>query len=133
MCLFCKGEIKNRFCCGNFNPKDSYALEPKGYSERILESGFCPQCGTFVVEVCKRNLSGEWTFECAKRKKALKLWNCYKSDIIGNLVKSIRYGNHSKMGYRYGENVEVRTKKNEYRVQQYAIDFNGTKELIKTI
>jgi len=68
----------------------------------------------------------------AKRKKALKLYNDNKSDIIGGIQQNIKFGNHSNMGFRYGENKEVRITKDRTEIRQYAVDFNGTKELIRT-
>ena len=122
-----------RNCCTTFNAKDSYNLESRGYMERILESGFCPKCGVWVVTICKKDYNGNWTYETAKRKKALNLFNQHKPDIIGDIIKNIKYGNHSNMGFRYGENVEIRNCKGEKSIRQYAVDFNGTKELIHTI
>lgn len=126
-----RGE-KQRKCCSDFNAKDSYSLEPKGYAERILESGFCPKCGVWVVTLCKRDFTGRWFYETAKRKKALSLFNQHKADIIGDVIKSIRYGNRSNMGFRYGENKEYKDRNGMTAgIRQYSIDFNGTKELIK--
>ena len=81
----------------------------------------------------KRNYSGRWTFETAKRKKALRLYNEYKSDIIGNVQKNVKQGNRSNMGFRFGENVEIKNCKGEKLIRQYAVDFNGTRELMKKI
>lgn len=106
-------------------------LQSRGYAERTLESGFCPHCGSWVVEVGKRDFSGRWIIETAKRKKALKLYNEHKSDIIGDFYKDIKHGNHSNMGFRYGENVEVKNRKGEKSIRQYAVDFNGTRELLR--
>lgn len=84
----------------------------------------------WVVTLCKKDYSGNWTYETAKRKKALKLYNDHKADIIGGYIKNIKYGNRSNMGFRFGENVEVRIK-DKIEVRQYAVDFNGTRELVK--
>lgn len=100
----------------------------------MLESGFCPKCGVWVVTLCKRDYSGHWTYETAKRKKALSLFNQHKSDIIGDIIKTIRYGNRSNMGFKFGENKEYRNRNGVLSgIKQYSIDFNGTKELIKRI
>ena len=84
----------------------------------------------WVVTLCKRDFSGNWTYQTAKRKKALRLYNENKADIIGDLIKSVKYGNRSNMGFRYGENKELQ-KNGKRFIKQYACDFNGTKELIK--
>lgn len=128
-----RGEIK-RNCCTNFNAKDSYTLLPKGYAERILESGFCPKCGVWVVTLCKRDYSGRWTYETQKRKKALNFFNQHKADIIGDIIKNVKFGNRSNMGFRYGQNKEYKNKNGKVDgVKQFAVDFNGMKELIKKI
>ena len=36
------------------------------------------------------------------------------------------------MAFRYGRNIEVKVSKNEIELRQYAVDFNGTEELIYT-
>ena len=121
-------------CCGNFNPKDVYVLTSNSTcSERRMESGFCPHCGAWVVEVCKKNWDGSWHYEKAKRKKALKLFNTYKGDIIEDMIAGrIRHGSQSNMGFRYGYNVEVKNCKGKVtEIRRYAVDFNGTKELLK--
>lgn len=118
-----------RKCCGNFHAKDIYSLEPEDYSERILETGFCPQCGCFVVTLCKRDFKGNWTYLTAKRKKAVKLFNDNKASIIGG-IQSVKFGNKSNMGFRYGVNKSVKTKNKKTELRQYAVDFNGTKERV---
>ena len=119
-------------CCGNFYPRERLALEAKGYSERILETGICPQCGNFVVTVCKKDYDGHWTYETAKRKKALRLYEENKASIIGDYIRSLKYGCKSNMGFRYGEYSESKRYKTEKeRFKQYAVDFNGTKELLR--
>lgn len=124
-----KGD-KLRICCGRFHAQEVYSLEPNGYAERILEIGDCPQCGNRVVTVCKKTYTGNWIYETCKRKKAQKLFEENKSSIIGGLIKNFRTGNKSNMGFRYGDNVEIR-KKDKIEHRQYAVDFNGTRELVK--
>lgn len=94
-----------------------------------MRSGFCPRCNAFVVEVSKRRFNGQWVTEFAKRKKALRLYELYYPDIIGNFERNIKTGNKSNMGFRYGLNTEV-IKNGETTIRRYAVDFNGTKELI---
>lgn len=99
------------------------------FAERIMRSGFCPHCDSFVVEVSKRRYDGRWVHEVAKRKKALKLYELYCPDIIGDFTRSVKTGNKSNMGFRYGLNTEV-IKNGESTIKRYAVDFNGTKELL---
>lgn len=120
-----------RRCCSKFYARDIYSLTPKDYVERILEVGFCPKCGAFVAELRKRNFEGKWTIEYAKRKKALRLYEENKNDIVRDLISKVKHGNKSNMGFRYGENVEVKSKDGSVEIRHYAVDFNGTKELLK--
>lgn len=46
------------------------------------------------------------------------------------VVGKIKYGNRSNMGFRYGLNTEVKNRKGVVEIRQYAVDFNGTKELL---
>lgn len=67
----------------------------------------------------------------SKRKKALKLFNDYQKDIVDKMIAGkIKYGNRSNMGFRYGLNTEVKNRKGVVEIRQYAVDFNGTKELL---
>lgn len=116
-------------CCTRFNPNVVYRLENKDYAERILLSGFCPKCGSWVVELGKRNYDGQWVYESAKRKKAVKLFRENENSIIGDYIVSVKYGNKSNMGFRYGLNTEI-VKDGESTIKRYAVDFNGTKEVI---
>jgi hypothetical protein len=117
-----------RNCCGKFYPKDTYRIKTGDYLECYLESGFCPHCNNWVVEVHKKTYDGVWVVEAAKRKKAQRLYNQYKDSIIGSIGKNPKSGNKSNMGFRYGENKIVGD-----TVKQYSVDFNGTKKLIKTL
>ena len=96
-----------------------------------MRTGICPECGSFVVQIDKRRFDGTWASEIAKRKKALKLYNEYKSNILGDYNRHIKQGNRSNMGFRYGLNTEV-IKNGKTTVKVYSVDFNGTKELIGT-
>ena len=94
-----------------------------------MRSGFCPKCNAFVVEVNKRHYDGHWVHEVAKRKKALRLYESYCSDIIGNFARNIKSGNKSNMGFKYGLNIET-IKNGKSTIKQYSVDFNGEKELV---
>jgi hypothetical protein len=123
-----KGVLRN--CCGKFNAREVLNLGSAAeFSERYMKVGICPHCNSFVVEISKKYYNGRWVHECAKRKKAQKLYNKYKSDIVGEFQKNIKYGNKSNMGFRYGLNTEV-IKNGKTTVKVYSVDFNGTKELI---
>lgn len=108
-----------------------YRLEPKDSAERIMLSGFCPKCGSWVIEVGKRGYDGRWTYETAKRKKAAKLFKENESSILGDYITTIKTGNKSNMGFHYGINIEI-TKDGESIIKRYSVDFNGTKELLSS-
>ena len=121
-----------RNCCGIFKPKDIFSLASNTeFSERVLRHGFCPVCSKYVVEVSKRRYTGEWVHEIAKRNKALKLFEKYKSDIIGEFDRNVKHGTKANMAFRYGLNIEEKDRKGKKIIKRYAIDFNGTKELLK--
>lgn len=95
-----------------------------------MRSGICPHCNSLVVEVDKRKYNGEWVHEYCKRQKALKLYNKYQPEILGEFDKNIKYGTKANMAFRYGLNIETKDRKGNKQIKQYAVDFNGTKELI---
>ena len=90
--------------------------------------GNCPHCDKFVVEVYKKNYKGKWSSFQAKKRKALRLFEQYASNIV-NRDSSIKYGNRSNMAFRYGLNIEA-NQKGKKIIKRYAVDFNGTKELL---
>ena len=94
-----------------------------------MEYGICPQCGNLVVEIGKRLYNGDWEYTQAKRKKAIKLFDENKKNIIGSLSpKRIKYG------FRYGKNVEIKNCKGEiFCIRRYAVDFNDTAKVIQTV
>ena len=119
-------------CCGVFNAREVLNLgSASEYAERYMKVGICPHCNSFVVEISKKYYNGRWVHEYAKRKKALKLYEKYKNDVIGEFSKNIKYGNKSNMGFRYGLNTEI-IKNGKSIIKVFAVDFNGSKELIKS-
>lgn len=121
---------EKRFCCGNFEPNNTYILKPNGLVKRILESGFCPHCNNLVVTLITKDNKGQVTFLTEKRKKAQRLFDTYKKDIIAEMLPGkVKYGNRSNMAFRYGVN-EEKFEKGKLVTKQYAVDFNGTKSLV---
>ena len=87
----------------------------------------------FIVELFKRSFNNQCFVEILKRKKAIRFFEEHKSEIISKIVKnSIRYGNKSNMGFRYGDNKILETSKGS-KIKQYAVDFNGVRELVKEV
>ena len=118
-----------RHCC-QFKPDDIYYLNDTDlFSSRILSIGFCPKCSKPVAELI------EWRFDGLLQKKseagveAQKLMLKYQCDIVYSL-KELNYkrSKYKPYGWRYGIN---RQNKNG-KIRQYACDFYGNKEFVKT-
>ena len=92
-------------------------------------AGNCPHCDKFVVEVFNKDFKGNWSMFMAKKGKAVKLFDRFSSSIISKDA-AIKYGNRSNMAFRYGQNIEARDRKGKKIIKRYAVDFNGTKELL---
>ena len=121
-----------RHCC-QFNPDDVYYLRENNlFSSRKLSIGFCPICSKPVCELV------EWRFDGIMHKtsvlgiKANDLMIKHKDEI----VYSLREYNYSKIkskpfGWIFGINKSVKSGNGE-KIKQYASDFYGNKELIKS-
>lgn len=115
-------------CCGKFQASDEVSLSAGGYAERFALFGFCPRCNNFVIEIYKKNFKGQWFCEAAKRKKAVKLYESIKNDIVNNLVPGeVKQGTKAKMNCIYGEN---KMSKKQDKVLHFAVDFNGVKKYV---
>ena len=120
--------------CGKFKADDIYYLyETAMYTTRKLSIGFCPICGKPVAEICKIRFDGVMEREYFVGIKA--------NDIVRNLQDEIDYSatecNYRKMkskpfGWKYGLNKAVKVRGQE-KIKQYACDFYGNKEVIKTV
>lgn len=96
--------------------------------------GFCPNCGSVVVEVYNLDWKGEVSLKTYKREKAIKIYEKLEPSITGDYYGNIKYGTKANMGFCYGDNREIHdTKGNIVEIRRYAVDFNGTKELRETI
>ena len=122
-----------RHCC-KFKADDIYYLyETALYTTRKLSIGFCPICGKPVAELCKIRFDGALVRDYFIGVKA--------NDIVRNLQEEIDYSvkecNYRKtkskpFGWKYGLNKAVKVGGQE-KIKQYACDFYGNKEIIKTI
>lgn len=121
-----------RHCC-EFNPADIYYLRDNDlYSNRKLAIGFCPNCDKPVCELIEWRFDGVFNRVSCSGLKANDLMLKCKDDII----YSLRECNYAKFkskpfGWVYGINKQYKNKNQEV-VKQYACDFYGNKELIKT-
>lgn len=90
-----------------------------------MQIGFCPKCGCFTVEVITKDYDGRTRLDVYKRKKAVRFYEDNKHSITSEYISGVKHGNKSNMAFKYGLNVETKD-----GIRQYAVDFNGTKELI---
>lgn len=117
-------------CC-QFKADDIYCLaENELYSTRILSIGFCPDCNAPVAELLEFRFDGEVSKQTFVGIDANTIVLCHADEIL----YSMRELNHKKTkskpyGWVYGINKELKNGK----TRQYACDFYGNKELIKTL
>lgn len=122
-----------RHCC-EFKADDIYYLaDNNNYSSRKLSIGFCPICQKPVAEIFEIRFDGLFEKQSVSGIAANDLVNKHKSDIL----YSMKECNYSKFkarpfGWKYGINKSVKVNGKD-KVRQYACDFYGNKELIKTV
>ena len=117
--------------CTNFRPDVVYCLEDTNlFTSGKLSAGFCPKCGKLVIELYDIRFDGDIKKVMYAGSQAYKLFNKLKTRILytieGNKRKERPYG------WKYGINKEVK-RGGKTVVKQYACDFYGNKEVIKTI
>ena len=122
-----------RHCC-QFKADDIYYLtETNLYVTRKLNIGFCPICEKPVSELILIRFDGVIERERYSGYKASEIAMKYKDDILYSLRECNYLRFKSKpFGWKYGVNKSVKIKSEE-KVRQYAYDFYGNKEIIKTI
>ena len=119
-----------RHCC-QFKADDIYYLkDTEIYSARSLAIGFCPICKKPVAELTEYNFAGGMNKVSAAGLSAQNLM----SDVSGDILYSVRDVNYRKLkskpyGWKFGINRNSKCGK----IYQYACDFYGNKELIKTV
>lgn len=122
-----------RHCC-EFKADDIYYLaETAVFVNRKLSIGFCPICEKPVAELVEISFTGA--------VERTRLSGFAANDLVQKLKSQILYSTRQCMylklkskpfGWKYGVNKSVKIKGKEY-VKQYAKDFYGNKELIKTV
>lgn len=96
--------------------------------------GYCPNCGSMIVEIHQLNWKGEVSSKVFRREKARKIYERLEPAITGDFYGKIKYGTIANMAWRYGDNREIHNRLGEVvEIRRYSIDFNGTKELIESI
>lgn len=122
-----------RHCC-QFKADDIYYLkETNLYVTRKLSIGFCPICQKPVAELVEIRFYGVITRDYKSGLQANELAMKLKDDIIYSMKDcNYRKFKSKPFGWKYGVNKSVNIR-GEERVRQYACDFYGNKEVIKTV
>lgn len=121
-----------RHCC-QFRPDDIYYLQDNdNYSSRKLSIGFCPICGKPVAELIQWRFDGKLDRDSYAGIKANDLMIKHKNEIVYS-IKEFNYSRFKSrpFGWKYGINKNVKSGRKDL-VKQYAADFYGNKELIKS-
>lgn len=118
------------YCCGGCHTPLKTVFLPANfrYRDRKLEVLVCPKCGTLVAELVQ--------FDVRKNKyetyrPASKQTISFIKDVQAGKWREIKikYGTKGNAGFVYGVNKQRKNGK----IYQYAVDFNGTKKLVKVI
>lgn len=123
-----------RHCC-EFKADDIYYLkETNLYTTRKLSIGFCPICERPVAQLIEFRFDGKDVNNVlAVGVEANDLVMSLKDDILYSMKECNYQRFKSKpFGWKYGINKNVKINGKE-RIRQYACDFYGNKEIIKTI
>ena len=122
-----------RHCC-TFRADDIYYLkETNLYVTRKLFIGFCPICYKPVAELVEIRFDGVVTKDYQVGIKANELAQKHCDEILYSMRECNYLRFKSKpFGWKYGINKSVKLNGKEC-LKQYASDFYGNKELIKTL
>ena len=122
-----------RHCC-TFRADDIYYLsETNLFVTRKLLIGFCPICNKPVAELIEIRFDGTIVRDYQVGMKADILLQKHKDEFLYSMRECNYLRFKSKpFGWKYGVNKLTKINGNE-RIKQYAYDFYGNKELIKTI
>ena len=120
-------------CC-KFKADDIYFLnETNLFVFRKLTIGFCPICLKPVAEVYQVRFDGIIDRVTVSGMKAKNLVSKLKDDILYSMQECNYQKFKSKpYGWKYGINKTVKNKGKEI-IKQYACDFYGNKEIVKTL
>lgn len=122
-----------RHCC-QFKADDIYYLkETNLYVNRKLSIGFCPICEKPVAELVEIRFDGSVSRDFKSGIQANELAMKLKDEILYSMKDcNFRKFKSKPFGWKYGINKSVKIRGEEH-VRQYACDFYGNKEVIKTI
>ena len=118
-----------RHCC-QFKADDIYCLaETELYTLRYLSIGFCPICKKPVAELVQTRFDGQIEKEVISGVGANTMMLCHAEEIVRSIKENYFIRKKSKpYGWVYGINKQLKNGK----IKQYAADFYGNKELIKS-
>lgn len=122
-----------RHCC-QFKADDIYYLkETNLFVSRKLSIGFCPICKKPVAELVEIRFDGVVSRDFKSGFQAHELAMKLKEDIVHSMKEcNYRKFKSKPFGWKYGLNKAVKLR-GEEKVRQYACDFYGNKEIIKTL
>ena len=118
--------------CIDFEPLDVWFLKPSNkFFKRKINIGFCPICGKPVAEYWQFKKSGKCYFQTLSGIKANEVCKSLISEIDFKMSTLTLAKMRQKLyGWLYGINKE---NNNQGTIEQYASDFYGNTELVKTL
>ena len=119
------------YCCGQYVKvkKTVYPCDTERLKEQKLEVGFCTTHGGLICELTYYDKKeAAWKRIRPKRKNIRDFIKRVENGefTLDKPIKTV--GNKSNMNFVYGENIEKKD-----RISQFAVDFNGTRRLVKEI
>lgn len=103
------------------------------FESRKLVKGVCPKCHRPVITLIEKRIDDKQVFidKNISGNDAVKILNRERKRAI---CKYFKVPAVDITGWIYGHNVQIKNKKGEItQIRQYAADFNGKKNLVKTI
>lgn len=137
MCPFGERGSFVLFCC---NKKPIYCFDiwflndANGFTSRKLLHAICPICKRSVVTLIQKRISDGRIFKTENITGLSAIKTIYRERKRLS-VKITKMKSSDLFGYVYGQNVEIKNKKNEVtQIRQYRCDIkSNTKELCKVI
>lgn len=119
------------YCCGSTrNTTVKLLKDSEEYYNRRIEYGYCPLCSKFLAKEIKTSFeSDKVIIDSAKGRKAKKIVDRCKKDIIAIDLCNVKNGSKSNTHYKYGVNRYIygRNKK-IIGYETWAEDLNGQKD-----
>ena len=118
------------YCCGVYHTPNRVIIpaETNLFKDRRLEILICPKCNSLIAELTQFSLiKNEYEKVRPKRKKTFEFINSIENGEWREEI--IKYGTKSNAAFVYGVNEEDK----EGNINQFAVDFNGVKKLVKVL